>query len=111
VTNETVIGYSAVGKGSNTVQIGNSSVTDTYISGWLNLPSDTKGLKLDAAGTTTLTSDGTTATLSKPLKAAGYQASDGSAGITQTIAIVDKSDVTHTMVFKNGLLTSYSTSP
>jgi hypothetical protein len=58
VTNETVIGDSADGRGSNTVQIGNSSVTDTYISGWLNLPSDTQGIKLDAAGTTTLYSDG-----------------------------------------------------
>lgn len=111
VTNETVIGYATTGKGSNTVQIGNNSVTDTYISGWLNLPSDTKGLKLDAAGTTTLISNGTTATLSKPLKAAGYQAADGSAGISQTIAIVDKVDVTHTLVFKDGLLTNYSTAP
>ena len=111
VTNETVIGYTAAGRGSNTVQIGNKSVTDTYLSGWLNLPSDTNGLKLDAAGTTTLTSNGTTATLSKPLKAAGYQASDGSAGLSQTIAIVDKSDVTHTLMFKNGLLTSYTTNP
>ncbi|NLB05339.1 MAG: hypothetical protein GX839_07715, partial [Fastidiosipila sp.] len=58
VTNETVIGHTAIGRGSNTVQIGNSSVTDTYISGWLNLPSDTRGIKLDAAGTTTLYSDG-----------------------------------------------------
>lgn len=111
VDNETVIGASAVGKGSNTVQIGNSVVTDTYLSGWLNLPSDAKGLKLDAAGTTTLISNGTVATLSKPLKAAGYQAADGTAGITQTIAITDKADKTHTMVFKNGLLTSYSTAP
>lgn len=41
----------------------------------------------------------------------GYKAADGSAGITQTIAITDKSDVTHTLVFKNGLLTSYTTAP
>lgn len=79
--------------------------------GELAIPSDTVGLKLDAGGTTTLASNGTVATLSKPLKAAGYQSSDGSAGLSQTIAIEDKSSVTHTMVFKNGLLTSYSTSP
>lgn len=111
VTNETVIGYAATGRGSNTVQIGNSLVTDTYISGWLNLPSDTVGLKLDAAGTTTLVSNGTLATLNKPLKTAGYKASDGSAGISKTITITDKSDVTHTLVFKDGLLTSHTTSP
>jgi hypothetical protein len=32
-TNETVIGYNATGNGSNTVTIGNSSVTDNYFSG------------------------------------------------------------------------------
>ena len=111
VINETAIGYAVVGRGSNTVQIGNSLVTDIYISGWLNIPSDTAGLKLDAAGTTTLVSNGTVATLSKPLKTAGYQAADGTAGISQMIAIVDKADTTHTMVFRNGLLTSYTTNP
>lgn len=75
------------------------------------IPSDTVGLKLDAAGTTTLISNGTVATLSKPLKAAGYQSADGTAGLSQTIAIVDKVDVTHTLVFKDGLLTNYSTAP
>lgn len=108
VTNEIVIGNSATGRGSNTVQIGNSAVTDTYLSGWLNLPSDTRGIKFDAAGTTTLTSDGTTATLSKPLKTAGYKASDGSAGISETITFKDADNVTHTLVFKDGLLTSHT---
>ena len=36
-TNQTVIGYNAIGKGSNTVQIGNTSVTDTYIQGILHI--------------------------------------------------------------------------
>ena len=40
----------------------------------------------------------------------GYKASDGSAGISKTITITDKSDVTHTLVFKDGLLTSHTTS-
>jgi hypothetical protein len=106
--NETVIGYAAVGRGSNTVQIGNHLVTDTYINGWLNLPSDTAGLKLDAAGTTTLVSDSTLATLSKPLKTAGYKASDGSAGISETITFKDADNVTHTLTFKDGLLISYT---
>lgn len=109
VTNETVIGYNVTGRGSNTVQIGNDSVTDTYLSGWLNLQSDTRGIKLDASGTTTLVSNGTLATLSKPLKTAGYQAADGSAGISTTIAIKDANDVTHTLVFKDGLLISDTT--
>jgi hypothetical protein len=108
VTNETAIGYYAVGQGSNTVQIGNSLVTDTYLSGWLNLPSDTQGIKLDAAGTTTLISNGTRATLSKPLKTAGYQAADGSAGISKTITVKDADGTTHTLVFKDGLLTSHT---
>lgn len=41
----------------------------------------------------------------------GYKASDGSAGITQTVAILDGDTVTtHTLTFKDGLLTAYSTS-
>lgn len=35
-TNETVIGYDVTGNGSNTVTLGNSSVTDTYLAGNLN---------------------------------------------------------------------------
>ena len=31
--NEIVIGYNAIGKGSNTVTIGNSSITDNYFKG------------------------------------------------------------------------------
>ena len=98
----------APGQRRNTVQIGNSLVTDTYISGWLNLPSDTRGIKFDAAGSTTFTSDGTTATLNKPLKTAGYQAADGSAGISKTITFTDVNNATHTLVFKDGLLTSHT---
>jgi trimeric autotransporter adhesin len=43
-TNETVIGASAIGNGSNTVTIGNSSVTNNYFKGGLNADS----LKLGA---------------------------------------------------------------
>jgi hypothetical protein len=32
-TNQIVIGYNAIGKGSNTVNIGNTSITDTYLQG------------------------------------------------------------------------------
>ena len=32
-TNQIVIGYNAIGKGSNTVQIGNTSITNTYLQG------------------------------------------------------------------------------
>ena len=33
VSNENVFGYNAIGKGSNTVNIGNTSITDTYLNG------------------------------------------------------------------------------
>jgi hypothetical protein len=36
-TNQIVIGYNAIGKGSNTVQLGNSSVTATYLQGEVNI--------------------------------------------------------------------------
>jgi len=46
-TNEIVIGYDAIGKGSNTVSIGNSSITSTHLTGIVNNPSG-----LSAAGAT-----------------------------------------------------------
>jgi len=36
-TNETAIGYHAHGRGSNTVSLGNSDVTDTYVRGYLHV--------------------------------------------------------------------------
>ena len=36
-TNQTVIGYGAIGNGSNTVTIGNSSITDTYLQGTVRM--------------------------------------------------------------------------
>lgn len=56
VTNETVIGHSAIGNGDNTVTIGNSSVTDVYVNGNIVIQdknivlSDSTGTKI---GTTT----------------------------------------------------------
>ncbi len=50
VTNETVIGHSAVGNGDNTVTIGNSSVTDVYVNG--NIVIQDKNIVLsDSVGT------------------------------------------------------------
>ena len=43
VTNENVFGYSANGKGSNTVAIGNSSITDNYFNGKIH----TNNLKIE----------------------------------------------------------------
>lgn len=43
------------------------------------------------------------------IQAAGYKSSDGSPGITQVISILDGDAVTtHSLTFKNGLLTAYS---
>jgi hypothetical protein len=39
-----------------------------------------------------------------------YKSTDGSSGISQTIIFQDFSELTHTLIFKNGILTSYSTS-
>lgn len=36
-TNQIVIGYLALGKGSNTVQLGNTSITNTYLQGEVNI--------------------------------------------------------------------------
>lgn len=42
------------------------------------------------------------------VKPAGYLSTDGSAGLTQTVIIEDATNVFHTLTFKNGLLTAYS---
>lgn len=38
VTNENVFGYNAIGSGSNTVTIGNSSITDNHFTGVVHTP-------------------------------------------------------------------------
>ena len=38
-TNEIVIGYQAIGRGSNTVVLGNSTITNTHLTGVVNIPS------------------------------------------------------------------------
>jgi hypothetical protein len=57
-TNQIVIGHDAVGLGSNTIVLGNSSITDNYISGNFNI-GDAKNLII---GTTTGTKIGTATT-------------------------------------------------
>ncbi len=42
-TNETVIGYNAIGNGSNTVTIGNNSITANYFKGDINLTGNVNG--------------------------------------------------------------------
>lgn len=48
------------------------------------------------------------ATIGGTLQSAGYKSSDGSTGLTQTIAITESGGTEHTLVFKNGLLTQYT---
>lgn len=43
------------------------------------------------------------------LMAIDYYSGDGSQGIDQVVAIMDRAGLTHTMTFKDGLLTAYST--
>ena len=67
--NQTVIGYNAIGQGTNTVQIGNTSVTDTYLQGAVTFNNTYKFpttdgtanqvLKTNGAGTVTWGSVGT----------------------------------------------------
>jgi len=49
VSNENVFGFNATGKGSNTVNIGNTSITDTYLNGKVHLTSSVQ-IADDTAG-------------------------------------------------------------
>ena len=68
-TNETVIGYNAVGNGSNTTTLGNSSITATYYFGSLNnangpvIPISVLGNTGNSAGYVELVLTGTTGTI------------------------------------------------
>jgi hypothetical protein len=44
-TNQIVIGHNAIGNGSNTVTIGNDSITNTYLKGMVNAPNSVSILK------------------------------------------------------------------
>jgi hypothetical protein len=107
--NSVVIGYNATGQGANTVVVGNGSTTTTFLNhtlavGPLNT-SPTGTLHVYDATATTGTTDVTialgaadsatdvTLTNAGTTKSAGYQSSDGSAGVT----------VSTCTSFKNGL--------
>jgi hypothetical protein len=55
-TNETVLGYGTTGNGSNTVTMGNSSVTNTYLKGIVNCSSITCSGAVTSAASITLSS-------------------------------------------------------
>jgi hypothetical protein len=58
-TNETVIGYDVTGSGSNTVTLGNTSVTDTYLRGNLQIE-EVSAPSTPASGTLSIYADSTT---------------------------------------------------
>lgn len=80
-TNETVIGYNAVGNGSNTVTLGNTSVTDLYINGKTHLAAaGITGLPVNSCGAGSFVSAiDTTGTATCTAQAAGIGGS-GTAG-------------------------------
>jgi hypothetical protein len=92
-TNEIVIGYDAIGKGSNTVSIGNSSITATHLTGVVNIPSG-----LSAAGGVTLagTLQGTTASFSGDVTATGSIVGNqkiNSQTVSYTLALTDNGKI------------------
>jgi len=114
-SNEIVIGKRAVGKGTNTVKIGNTDTTAFYLN------NDNYKLIFGAGDDASIYYDGTNFKINPKvvgsgildilgtLQTDGYNSADGSAGITQSVAILDgDGTTTHTLTFKNGLLTAYA---
>lgn len=84
-----------------------ATVADT---GEVAVRSNTVGIKLDASGTTTIVGDTSTITANKAIKStAGFQSSDGTAGVAKTIEFVDASDNAYVLVSKSGLVTNLYT--
>ena len=85
ITNEIVIGYNAAGGGSNSVTIGNSSITKTILKGnvLINTTSDTNSYKLDVNGAARVSGNLTTNILSSLLK------TDGSGVVSGAVASTD----------------------
>jgi hypothetical protein len=59
-TNQIVIGYNAIGKGSNTVQIGNTSITDTYLQGNITVSNQIKPNVQQVTSNATITANSLT---------------------------------------------------
>jgi hypothetical protein len=87
--NEIVIGYNAIGNGSNTATLGNDSITKTILKGNVGIGTTVPAEKLDVDGN---------------IKATGYKSSDGSVGITTQVLYLDENSDVHTMHIKNGLI-------
>jgi hypothetical protein len=119
-SNETVIGYGALGSGSNTVSIGGSTVTGNYFNGTLKntLNAATQvGLTIKGAASQSedylrvidsaeaevfsVEADGDVVTTGT-VQAAGYKSSDGSTGATGSFTAQSGETIT----VKNGLITS-----
>lgn len=107
-------GFSVNGGGYTGVADWQDSLTvqvDSGLDGGIVLYSaDKVRIQSPTAGTNALLVQSGNTTAAGTFKAAGYQSSDGSAGQTVTVTINDAvlTATPHTLVFKNGLLTSYT---
>ena len=83
-TNEIVIGYNAIGKGSNTVVLGNSSITSTDLRGVVNNPSG-----LSAAGATFSSNVSVGGNLTVTGTIVGNQGINAQTGTTYSLVLSD----------------------
>ena len=81
-TNEIVIGASAIGNGSNTVTLGNTSIVKTILQGNVGIGTATPGQKLDVAGNINVNTNGTAVLISsyKPTSTVGNNIFIGGGG-------------------------------
>jgi hypothetical protein len=115
-SNEIVIGYNAIGAGSNSVVLGNDSIATTLLKGSVKLLADNQKLYFGAGDDAAIYYDGTNLVVNPKevgsgildvlgvLQTGGYNSSDGTAGATGTITLASVTTIT----VKDGLITAWA---
>ncbi|MEA1998080.1 MAG: hypothetical protein U9N61_01960, partial [Euryarchaeota archaeon] len=107
ITNEIVIGYNAIGNGSNTVTLGNTSITKTILEGNIGIGTTSPSVLLDVYGTSNklrLSYDGSVYTDMQTTNAGFFNINTTGSAISMSDGLSIGSSYASTSPPSNGLL-------